>query len=393
MMEKYRDCGIIIYGQTIIKERKCTMHSPLGGIYHLRDLKTKRISSYDRTGGNRDFIRIESGETKSIAEIEGAGIIKHIWITISCQDPMIRRNAVLRMYWDGEENPSVESPLGDFFGQGWGEKYNYISLPLAAAPKGGNALNSYFPMPFGNGARITVENQSDKPISSFYYYIDYEEHPSIGADIGRFHAWWNREITEPADGTENEWACIEDEYSNPSDKENFLFADIEGKGHFVGVNYYVDNPGPMWYGEGDDMWLVDGEPWPGSLHGTGTEDFFNSSWSPNEIYQHPYFGYARVNDLIGWMGRTHCYRFLLDDPIYFNKSLRASIEHGHANCLTLDISSVSYWYQTEPHKIYPVFPPKEKRQNMPTVGVTDVHRWRHSWREARGKGTLWGNEK
>src|SRR5690606_29143288 len=101
-----------------------------------------------RTGGNADRIQVEPGETAVIADIAGPGVIRHIWMTIACSDPMLRRNAVLRMYWDDEENPSVESPIGDFFGQGWGENYNYVSLPLAAAPKGGRALNCYFPMPF-----------------------------------------------------------------------------------------------------------------------------------------------------------------------------------------------------------------------------------------------------
>lgn len=372
------------------------MWSPLAGICQLRDqVKTKRVSSYDRTGGNADKIRIEAGETAVLADIRGAGIIKHIWFTVGGADPFIRRYAVLRMYWDGEDFPSVEAPLGDFFGQGWGEAYNFVSLPLAAAPAKGRALNCYFPMPFGDGARITLENESDAPIDSFYFYIDYEVHPSMPANMGRFHAWWNRELTEvhPPEG-ETEWGAVAPQGNNTTDACNYLFADIEGKGHFVGVNYYVDSPGPMWYGEGDDMWMVDGEPWPGSLHGTGTEDFFNSSWCPNEIYLHPYFGYARIPDKFGWMGRTHCYRFFLEDPVFFEKSLRASIEHGHNNNLTLDLCSVSYWYQTEPHKMFPPLPGKDKRRNMPEITVRDVHMWRHHWRLAMGGGkTLWGNEK
>jgi hypothetical protein len=372
------------------------MYSPLNGIYQLRDcVRTKRISSYDRTGGNQDCIRIEAGETKELASIPGAGIIKHIWVTVNTKDPFIRRNAVLRMYWDGEEHPSVESPLGDFFGQGWGEAYNFISLPLAAAPKEGRALNCYFPMPFGDGATITLENQSDLAIDSFYYYIDYESHSSIDVSMGRFHAWWNRELTEAhATDGENEWAIFAPFGNNTSDTGNYLFADIEGKGQFVGINYYVDSPGPMWYGEGDDMWMVDGENWPGSLHGTGTEDFFNSSWCPNELYMHPYFGYARIPDNLGFMGRTHCYRFMLADPVYFEKSLRASIEHGHNNALTLDLSTVSYWYQTEPHKVFPKLPGRELRSNMPEIGIAQVHRWRDAWRKAMGSGrTLWGHER
>jgi hypothetical protein len=367
---------------------------PLSSIYHIKKgIKNRRVSSYDKTGGNADNVTIPAGETKSIT-LPGAGIIKHIWITIACDDPMIRRNAVIRAFWDGEERPSVQSPIGDFFGQGFGEKYNYTALPICAAPSGGNALVSYFPMPFANGARLEIENQSEMPIKHFYFYVDYEEYTVPGTDWGRFHAWWNREITKPDNALdiENEWDTLGAEIKNPTGEGNYLFADIEGCGHFAGIQYFVDCPTPMWYGEGDDLFLIDGEPWPG-LSGTGTEDFFNMSWCPKEPYMHPYFGFGKVNDREGWMGRTHCYRFFLDDPVYFQKSLRASIEHGHANGLTLDLSSVAYWYQQEPHKPFPALAPLEKRQNMPVIDAAQMHRWRHGWRETKGKGELWGDEK
>ena len=147
-------------------------------------------------------------------------------------------------------------------------------------------------------------------------------------------------------------------------------------GHYVGVNYYVDCPSPMWYGEGDDMFFIDGERWPSSLHGTGTEDYFNTSWSPNVLFQHPYFGYARVNSGSGWLGRTHVYRFHLSDPVYFERSLRFSIEHGHDNNLTLDLSTVAYWYQAEPHKTFPAFPSRESRKPKPRIGEVEMHLWR-----------------
>jgi hypothetical protein len=375
---------------------------PLAGIATIVDARSKRISSYDRSGGNRDHIQIPPGETATLAEIEGAGIVKHIWITISSRDEQHRRNLVLRMYWDGQEHPSVEAPIGDFFGQGWGMKYNFASLPLAAAPRGGNALVCYFPMPFGAGARITVENQGPEEVGAFYYYVDYEEHDSMSEDQGRFHAWYNQEITAPESAfgdSENEWAILGETPKNPTDENNFVFAHIEGEGHFVGVNYFVNCPTPVWYGEGDDMFLVDGEPWPGSAHGTGTEDYFNQSWSPDEHFLHPYFGTARapgrLNDdpLFGWHGRTHCYRFHMEDPIRFKQSLRASIEAGHANVLTLEIASVAYWYQKLPGKPFPPLPPAEERKPLPLITTVDIHRWRDAWREKMGGGRLWGNEK
>jgi len=369
-----------------------TPQAVLDNLASIRDYQSRRISSFDKTGGNGDCIPVEAGKTAVLADIPGAGIIKHIWITISCPDPMIRRNAVLRMYWDGETSPSVESPIGDFFGQGWGEKYNYASLPLAAAPGGGNALVSYFSMPFEKGAKVTVENQSGEKINSFYYYIDYEKHAALPKNTGRFHAWWNRELTVPPQGGENEWGALGEQGPNATGAENYVFADIEGRGQFVGVNYFVESPGPMWYGEGDDMFFIDGEPWPPSLHGTGTEDFFNSSWCPKEIYGHPYFGYARVNNETGWLGRTHCYHFFLESPIAFKKSLRATIEHGHNNCLTLDLVTVAYWYQAEPHKAFPAIRPADKRQNMPKIDAFQIHRWRDAYRRDQGGGVIWGDE-
>lgn len=376
-------------------------HSPLSGIAQIVDARSKRVSSYDRSGGNSDCIRVPKGETTVLADIAGAGVVKHIWFTISSKDPMVRRNLVLRMFWDGCEHPSVESPIGDFFGQGWGEKYEYMTLTLAAAPANGNALVCYFPMPFGSGARIEVENQGPEDVDSLYFYIDYEEHARMGDDVGRFHAWYHQELTLPESTSgdrENEWATLGETPLSPSDASNYLFCECEGKGHFVGVQYFVNCPSPMWYGEGDDMFLVDGEPWPGSAHGTGTEDYFNMSWCPDTVYQHPYFGCARApgrgnNDpRAGWLGRTHCYRFHLEDPVRFTKSLRASIEHGHANTLTLEMASVAYWYQTMPGKRFPDLPSAEARQPRPLIGVVDVHRWRDAWRQLRGGGALWGNE-
>ncbi|MBI5707192.1 MAG: DUF2961 domain-containing protein [Armatimonadetes bacterium] len=387
---------------------------PLSNLAKLVDARSKRISSYDRTGGNGDYVPIPKGSTFTMAEMQGAGIVKHIWITIASNDPLVRKNLVFRCFWDGQEHPSVESPIGDFFGQGWGMKYNFVSLPLAAAPKEGNALVCYFPMPFGNGARIEVENQGPEDVGCFYYYVDYETYESDlpdGSDtsdpnhpnnMGRFHAQYNQAVTWPESeqgDIENEWGIFGKPPKNPTDESNFRFCDPEGKGHFVGVNYYIHCPTPIWYGEGDDMFLVDGEPWPGSAHGTGTEDYFNQSWSPDEHYLHPYFGTARApgrhNDspLFGWLGRTHVYRFHIEDPIRFSKSLRASIEHGHGNVLSMELASVAYWYQTLPSKPFPPLPSVEDRKPMPEISTVDVHRWRDAWRKSRGGGKLWGNER
>jgi hypothetical protein len=371
---------------------------PLANLAQITSAKTKRVSSYDRSGGNRDHTEIPAGQTLTLAEIPGAGIIKHIWITLSSKDELARRNLVLRMYWDGQTHPSVESPIGEFFGQGWGLKYNFVSLPLAAAPRDGNALVCYFPMPFGQGARLEIENQGEIDCGALYFYIDYEERGSIPDDLGRFHAWYNQEITAPESDfgdRENEWAILGETPKNPSDRHNYVLCECEGRGHFVGVNYFVNSPTPVWYGEGDDMFLVDGEPWPGSAHGTGTEDYFNQAWSPDEVYMHPYFGTARApgrgNDdpLFGWLGRTHCYRFHLEDPIRFERSLKATIEHGHANVLTLELATVAYWYQALPSKPFPMLASAVARKPLPLVTPVNVHVWRDAWREKLGGGKLW----
>ena len=359
-------------------------------------VKSKRISSFDRAGGNNDrFEKIGKGEKRTLFEVEGAGMINHIWITIAPPPPTLsRHDIIIRMYWDGHEEPCVEAPVGDFFGQGWDECYPYSVLPLAAGPVEGRGLVSYFVMPFANGAKIEIENDTTRRIDAFYYYVDYVELDKLPENMGRFHAWYNHELTEALSDGENEWGTLGPQGNNSTGKDNYLFCDIEGKGHFVGVNYYVNNPSPMWYGEGDDMFFIDGEAWPSSLHGTGTEDYFNTSWCPKVPFTHPFYGYARLNGETGWLGRTHVYRFHITDPIYFDKSLRATIEHGHNNNLTLDLSSVAYWYQTGPHKPFPPFPSREERKPLPAIDPAEMHQWRHEWRKAHGSGAqLWGDEK
>ncbi len=352
--------------------------------------RSRRCSSYDRRGGNADSIRIAPGATVTLAEIAGAGVIRHLWFTFSHKDPMCRRNLVLRMYWDGCAQPSVECPVGDFFGQGWGERYNYVALPVCAAPQDGHALVSYFPMPFARGARIEIENQSVQPCDACFYYIDYEEcRPRDCAD-GRFHAWWHRSLHQPASGAQLEWGMGQHAH-NLTDQHNHLLVDTRGRGHYVGVQYYVDSPTPLWYGEGDDMFFIDGEPWPPSLHGTGTEDYFNTAWGPKEQFTHLYFGAPRINTgQSDWFGRTHVYRFHVEDPIRFSQSLRGSIEIGHADCLQSDTVTVAYWYQT-PCAQLPPLPPAAQRQNMPALSALELQRWRAAFCALHGKA-VWGHE-
>jgi len=216
-------------------------------------------------------------------------------------------------------------------------------------------------------------NRSDIIFRIYWDGNDYLELDMAPENTAYFHAWYNQQVTEAPPERKNEWGTLPVETGkNPKGEWNYLILDTEGKGHYVCVNYFVNTP---------------------TLHRTGTEDYFTSSWCPNEIFQHAYYGYARVPSLLGWMGRTHCYRFHIEDPVYFDRSLRFSIEHGHNNCLTLEMASVAYWYQDSPLKLDPI-PTKEERKLMPTIGVTDIHRWRHEWRKSVGPETNpWGNER
>ena len=185
---------------------------------HVKDnVRSKRISSFDRSGRNNDRIEnIPDGERRTLFEVDGAGMINHIWITIAPPPPTLNRNdIILRMYWDGDEAPCVEAPIGSFFGQGWDESYNFASLPLAAGPRVGRGLISYFVMPFEDGARIEVENDTGRKIDAFYYYVDYVEMDALPDDMGRLHAWYNHELTEALPDGENEWALL-----GPQDKNN-----------------------------------------------------------------------------------------------------------------------------------------------------------------------------
>ncbi|MFW9948696.1 MAG: DUF2961 domain-containing protein, partial [Candidatus Thorarchaeota archaeon] len=160
-------------------------------------IKSKRISSYDVNEGNRDWKDINPGANAEIADVQGSGIIRHIWCTIACKERHYLRNIIIRMYWDGEsyDRPSVEVPIGDFFGLGHAKHKNFVSLPLQMSPQSGKGFNSWWPMPFSNGFKITIENDTKKPVRLFYY-IDYEFHEEgfeNGIKLGRFHAQWRRE--------------------------------------------------------------------------------------------------------------------------------------------------------------------------------------------------------
>ncbi len=325
----------------------------LCGLPLIRSYRRRRASSYDRTGGNRDWIVVPSKDKVVLAEIEGAGQINHIWITIMTEEAWFLRKLVFRAYWDNEKMPSIEVPIGDFFGIGHGIHHNYISAPLQMSPEDGKAFNSWWPMPYGNGARISIENQGEKECERFYFYIDYEVWDKPRDDLGRFHATWHRQ--NPTDGISDR-EMDNREYifqgKNLDGIGNYIILEAEGKGHYVGCNMNIQNLRETeefnWYGEGDDMIYIDGEEKP-SIIGTGTEDYYGMSWCPSQEYCAPYHGLPLPGGP-NWGGKITWYRYHIVDPVYFQNAIKVTIEHGHANRRNDDYSSTAYWYQTEPHK-------------------------------------------
>lgn len=324
-----------------------------------KDYVQHRSSSYDRSGGNADFRAIAPSETLTLLDDSGPGIISHIWVTIASDDPDHLKALVLRMYWDGEATPSVEAPIGDFFGLGLGEYHLYQSAPLQVGSD--KALNCFFPMPFQKRARITVTNEGAIKTDAFYFNIDYRVYgQSLPADQLYFHAQYRQ--AAPAHGTTNQWKTNGDmdDRKNLDGAGNYVWMEATGRGHFVGVTMSVLQNQDKWWGEGDDMFFVDGERLP-SINGTGSEDYFLGAWDfgghpfAYELYGAPVVG----SELAG--GRSSVYRFHLDSPIPFTKSLRATIEHGHANHRSDNYYSVAYWYQTEPHAAFPAMPSLDQR--------------------------------
>ncbi len=345
--------------------------STLASLPALRAYKSRRASSYDPTGGNFDWWTIEPGETRTLLREGKAGCIKHIWMTVGGDDAFPRK-LVLTAHWDDEPNPSIEVPLGDFFGLGHGKFKNFCSLPLQMSPADGRGMNCWFPMPF-DSATMSIQNEGELPVN-LYFYIDYEEYTKSTAELARFHATWRREactegwLTEKLNAENHR--RIWQENPNLSDVENYVILEAEGSGIYVGCNLNIDcfqRQGNDWYGEGDDMIVIDGEPWPPRLHGTGTEDYFCTAFGPSEEFSAPYHGIHlnSGNKAWPWRGKNSMYRFHIEDPIRFERSIKVSIEHGHANKLSNDYSSTAYWYQMEPHRKFPSLLPYPQRVPRP----------------------------
>jgi len=279
----------------------------------------------------------------TLANIKGPGIIQHIWMTV---DPKAYRNCVLKFFWDDEETPSVEVPLGDFFANGHALRYNVNSLPVAVNPSGG--FNCFWQMPFKKRCRITIENQHIEDINGFFYQINYSL-CDIPNNSAYFHSQWRRSVT------------------SRKDPQHIILDDIKGKGHYVGTFIAWTQLSNGWWGEGEIKFFIDGDKEDPTICGTGTEDYFGGAWCFQDTYSTAFLGYPLWRKVEGEVPKHGMYRWHIMDPIRFEKNLRVTIQalgwwpNGKYQPLADDIASVSYWYQTEPHGKFPVLPIPEER--------------------------------
>lgn len=347
--------------------------SGLETLYRVSDAKTRSISPENLTGAKgaggmakegtaskaaeglgqgwkvNPFVVIDPGETFTLADITGTGAVQHIWMTPTGN----WRFSILRMYWDDETEPSVETPVGDFFAMGWGKYAQVSSLPVCVNP--GSAFNSYWVMPFRKRARITVQNLDQQAVR-LYYQIDYTL-ADVPPDAAYFHAQFRRVNPLPF-------------------KQVYTIVDgIKGRGQYVGtyMAWGVNNSG--WWGEGEIKFYLDGDRDFPTINGTGTEDYFGGSYNfehqEKKQYQEfttPYSGLIQVlrpDGLYQSQQRFGLYRWHVADPIRFEHEARVTIQalgwrtDGRYLPLMDDIASVAYWYQTEPHAPFPTLPDRD----------------------------------
>ncbi|MBN2046678.1 MAG: DUF2961 domain-containing protein [Anaerolineaceae bacterium] len=343
----------------------------LGNLARLSDAETRSISAENPTGEKakggmaipdansagrelgqgwkiRPCISVEGNSTATLAEIDGPGVIQQIWMTVH---PKYWRNLILRFYWDGEETPSVETPIGDLFCLGWCERANITSVPVAVNPAGG--FNCYWTMPFRKSARVTVENLIPDTVHGFFYQINYTL-TDVPEDMGYFHAQFRR--------------------SNPLPyKTDYTILDgVKGQGHYVGTYLAWGQNNDLWWGEGEIKFFIDGDGKYPTICGTGTEDYIGGAWGfegePGKYvaFSSPYSGFHQVilpDGLYKANTRFGMYRWHIMDPIRFKEDLRVTIQalgwrmqlEGKGRYLPLqdDIASTAFWYQLEPHAPFP----------------------------------------
>ncbi|MBN2505151.1 MAG: DUF2961 domain-containing protein [Verrucomicrobia bacterium] len=294
---------------------------------------------------NYDNFRVPAGETHVLLDERGPGVITHLWMTFLGPEPQAwakegsanHQEMLLRMYWDGQERPAVEAPVGDFFANSFGKRSEVTSLPVVV--EDADSYNCFWQMPFRKSARIELVNQSDKPVGLLYYNVDWIEKDALPADTPYFYAQYRQE------------------YPAVSGRD-YVVLETRGKGHYVGTVLSVRTRSPSWFGEGDEKIYIDGETKP-SIWGTGTEDYFLSAWGLKTT-QTPYFGVPCFDQwgIVG--GHTSAYRWHVCDPIVFRTGIKVTFEHfgwiapdenpGYRstswNEREDDYASVAFWYQT-----------------------------------------------
>lgn len=294
---------------------------------------------------NRDNFRVPPGATHVLMDVEGPGVITHMWITFLGPEahPWAKdgsanhQELLLRIYYDGNDRPGVEAPVGDFFAGCFGKRSEVIST--AVIVEGGDSYNCFWHMPFHKSARVEIVNESEKPLSLLYYNIDWIKRDSLPADTPYFYAQYTQS------------------YPLETGKP-YTLLETEGKGHYVGTVFCVRTRSPYWFGEGDEMVTIDGEAIP-SVWGTGTEDYFLCAWGLERVLT-PYFGVPYFDQwgIVG--GHTSAYRWHVNDPFVFQKSIKVQFETfgwiapdetplNRANSWNPredDYASVSFWYQT-----------------------------------------------
>jgi hypothetical protein len=298
-------------------------------------------------------VKIKAGQTVPVADLGGQGVIRHIWMTAGFS-PAIWRSLILRFYWDGENNPSIEVPLGDFYAMGLGEFAQINSAAVAVNP--GAGFNSYWEMPFRKHARITVENRSADD-ALLFYQVDYTRE-GVPAKVAYLHAQFHNELQ--TEGT----------------KPYVIVAGIKGSGQYVGtyMTYGIRHPG--WWGEGEIKFYIDGDKDLATIVGTGTEDYFGGAWdfAPLKTHEYQTFTslYSGLPQVIrpedsGDPVRFGLYRWHIPDPIHFKSDLRVTMQMlgwtssdyskpREYDPLHEHVSSVAFWYQTEPHQPFPALP-------------------------------------
>ncbi|WP_339350606.1 glycoside hydrolase family 172 protein [Bifidobacterium indicum] len=305
---------------------------------------------------------IQPGQEVVLADLQGAGVIRHIWMTVaestSPTGPNLLRNLILECYWDGEESPSVCAPLGDFFCCGHAQACRIESLPMAVYPRRG--FNCYFPMPFHSGARIVLRNEHHEPVEAFFYQIDYAEKDDLPDDVMTFHAQWRRQrVTDLA-------------------RDYVILDGVRGAGTYAGTYLALTALESRWWGEGEVKMYIDGDQDYPTWCSTGSEDYFGGAWSfaghdpdgatVEQTYTGTFMGFPfRSRSLHDreseyWDTDTPVtrgfYRWHIPDPIVFQESIKVTLQQIGVDEQGLferqdDLASVAYWYQIEPHLSFP----------------------------------------